>query len=159
MAGIALEGPNQVWNRVNQYLVGASPASKAAFKELKKWLSTQKGNAKLQFVSFSAEDIVTNLGYSPDVDAALIYGVFLKGRRTTGTTPSFVSLHDATDNAATTTTVDTVKFNVTGQEAAIIHPNGYRLTTELTISAATAVGGATESSAADAADGFVIIGG
>jgi hypothetical protein len=156
---IALEGPNQVWQRVNNMLQGASPEAKAAFKSLKQWLSTQKGNPKLQLVQFAAEDIVTNLGYSPDVDAALIYGVYMKGRRTSGTTAAFAAIHDATDNSATTTTVLTQKFNLTGQEFVAINPVGFRLTTELTVSCATAVGGATESSAADACDGFVIIAG
>lgn len=159
MAGIALEGPNQVWQRVNNMLQGASPETKAAFRSLKQWLSTQKGNPKLQLVIFSAEDIVTNLGYSPDCDAALIYGIYVKGRRTTGTTAAFFAAHDATDNSATTTTVFTKKFNLTGQEGLYIDPVGFRLTTELTLSCATTVGGATESSAADACDGFVIIAG
>jgi hypothetical protein len=92
------------------------------------------------------------------VGAARCYGIYVKGRRTTGTTASFVSLHDAADNSATTTTVETFKFNLTGQEYFVINPNGFLLTTEATFSAATAVGGATESSTADAADGFAIFG-
>jgi hypothetical protein len=155
---IALQDGVLVWQKVAKALAGANPASASAFRELKTYIVTQGQNPQLQFVPFTAEQIVTNGGYSPDVDANTIYGIYLKGRRTTGTTSSFVSLHAATDNSATTTTLDTFRFKAAGQSVAVVHPTGLACETELTVSAATAVGGATESSAADAADGFVVIG-
>lgn len=156
---LATQNSNLVWQKVKIALLNASPAAQEGFAALKAYLAQQKGNPDLQFVPFSAEQIVTNGGFSPDVDAARVYGIWVKGRRTSGTTASFVAIHDATDNSATTTTVETFKFNLTGQQYFTINPDGFLLGTELTVSAATAVGGATESSAADAADGFVIVGG
>lgn len=155
---IALQDGIFVWQKVAKALAGANPGVSQPFRELKTYIATQLGNPQLQFVPFTAEQITTNGGYSPDVDACTLYALYLKGRRTTGTTSSFVAIHDATDNSATTTTIDTVRFKAAGQVAAVIHPAGVALATELTVSAATAVGGATESSAADAADGFVVIG-
>ena len=155
---LTTQNANLVWQKVNKALAGANPGTVEAFRGLKALLANQKGNPDLQFVPYSAEQITTNLGLAASVGAARIYGWYAKGRRTTGTTASFVSLHDAADNSATTTTVFTAKFNVTGQEYAGIAPQGFILGTDVTISAATAVGGATESSAADAADGFVIVG-
>ena len=155
---IALQDANLVWQKVKIALTNANPASQESFGDLKKYLAQQKKNPQLQFVPFSAEQIIANGGYSPDVDAHTLYGLYLKGRRTTGTTSSFVDYHAATSNAATTTTVAGARFKVTGQEYALIFPSGLAVETEATISAATAVGGATESAAADAADGFAIIG-
>jgi hypothetical protein len=155
---IALQDGVLVWQKVAKALTSANPASQKAFYDLKTYLVTQGQNPQLQFVPFTAEQIVTNNGYSPDVDACTIYGVYLKGRRTTGTTSSFVAIHDAADNAATTTTIDTARFKAAGQSVSIIHPTGVAIATDITVSGATTVGGPTESSAADAADGFLVIG-
>ncbi len=135
-----------------------SPYHFYAIKALFLHLAANKGNPDLQFIPYSATQVTTNLGYSPAVGAARVYAFYAKGARTSGTTAAFLSLHDAADNSATTSTVDTVKFNLTGQSYLAVHPDGFLLTTELTISCATAVGGSTESSAADAANGFVIVG-
>ncbi len=155
---IALENANLVWQKARIATMNANPAIQEQLKDLKLYLANQKRNFNLQFVAYSAVDVVTNGGYSPDVDGNTIYAFYAKGRRTTGTTASFLALHAATDNSATTTTLVTVRFKVTGQEFLTSHPAGLACETELTVSAATTVGGPTESSAADAADGFVIIG-
>lgn len=155
---IALQDGGLVWQKVRKALAGANPADVAAFKSLREYIASQKGNIQLQFAPFAAEDIVTNLGYSPAVGANTVYGVYLKGRRTTGTTASFVSLNAAADNSATTATIFTARFKVAGQAYSFVSGIGLACETELTISAATTVGGATESSAADACDGFVLLG-
>lgn len=155
---IALENSNKVWQKVKIALASATPAEQEVFAQLKAYLATQKKNVDLQFIPFSAENIIANLGYCPDVDACTIYGFYAKGRRTTGTTASFVSVNDATDNSATTTTLYSKRFKVTGESVAIVDPRGQVVATDITVSAATTVGGATESVAADAADGFLIIG-
>lgn len=151
-------GTIAVWNRVNKALAGANPAIQEAFLKLKVYLSTQKGNPALQYASFTAEQAVTNLGTDLIGGACTLYGMYAKGRRTTGTTASFVAIHAAADNSATTTTLVTRRFKLLGQEFGYADPFGLACETGCTISAATAVGGATESSAADAADGFIIVG-
>lgn len=159
MAAIALQGANLVWEKVKVALQGASPNAQLEFKQLKLWLSTQKNVRSLQFIGFAAEDIVTNTGFAGIVGGgSTVYGAYFKARRTSGTTASFQAIHDAADNSATTTTVVTAKINAAGQEHVYVSPSGIALATDLTISAATAVGGATESAAADASDGFVLIG-
>lgn len=121
-------------------------------------LAANKGNPNLQFIPYSTADITTNGGYSPDVDACSVYMWYGRAARSSGTTASFQSIHDATTNGATTTTIATQLINAAGQSFFFTWPDGFPLATELTIAAADAVGGATESSAADATDGFVVIG-
>lgn len=147
-----------VWQKVAKALAGANPAHAAAFRELRVYIATQGGNPQLQFAPYTAEQAVTNLGVDLIGGASTVYGFYAKGRRTSGTTASFLAIHAAGDNSATTTTLITSRFKVTGQAFAYVSAPGVACETGCTISAATAVGGATESSAADAADGFVLVG-
>lgn len=120
--------------------------------------AANKGNLDIQFIPYTAEQAVTNLGTSLVGGACTLYVWWGKARRTSGTTASFQAIHDAADNSATTTTVDTALVKLTGNQFLFVHPNGVAIATDVVISAATAVGGATESAAADATDGFVIVG-
>jgi len=147
-----------VWQKVAKALLGANPANQAAFRDLKNYMTTQGQNPLLQFSPYTATQATVNNGTDLLGGAGTLYGWYGKARRTTGTTASFQAIHDAADNSATTTTVDTAKINAVGQSFSVIHPTGFALATGATISAATAVGGATESAAADATDGFVIFG-
>ncbi len=156
---LSLQDGGLVWQKVAKALAGANPATASAFRELKTYLMTQGGNPQLQFIPYTAEQITTNTGFQAADAAGTLYGVYAKGRRTSGTTASFVALHAAADNAATTTTIVTDRFKAVGQSFAAVYPTGLAVETAFTVSAATAVGGATESSAADAADGFILIGG
>jgi len=155
---ITLQDQSLVWQKVRQATVGANPAIQEAFRNLKVYMATQKGNPQLTFLPFSAEQAVTDGGVDLAGQAVTVYGWYAKGRRTTGTTSSFLATHAAASNAATTTTLVTSRFKAVGQEFGFVNPFGLACETGLTISAATAVGGATESSAADAADGFYVVG-
>jgi hypothetical protein len=162
---LTTQNANLVWAKVKLALLGQSstggaptPVAQEAFQDLKKYLAQQKGNVNLQFAAFAAEDIVTNNGSSAIGGACTLYGVYAKGRRTSGTTSAFFAIHDASDNSATTTTIVTSRFKATGQEFVGLYGNGIAIATDVLVSCATTVGGATESSAADAADGFVIVG-
>lgn len=147
-----------VWQKVSKALLGANPAQQAAFRDLKNYITTQGGNPQLQFVSYTAAQAVTNLGTSLVGGACTLYGWYGKTARASGTTSAFEALHDAADNSATTTTIDTARTKATGQSFAVIHPTGTAFATDVIISSATAVGGATESAAGDASNGFVIVG-
>lgn len=155
---LVTENANLVWQKAKAALMNANPASQNAFLALKMYLATQKRNPDLQFIAFTAEQAVTNNGTDMIGAASTLYGWYANGRRTSGTTSSFLALHAAADNTATTTTLVTSRFKVLGQAFSYINPFGLACETGMTISAATTVGGATESSAADAADGFVIVG-
>jgi len=147
-----------VWQKVKAALVGANPAAQDAFRTLRVYMATQGLNPQLQYCPFSAEDSVVNGGTSLVGGACTLYGFYCKGRRTTGTTSAFQAIHDAADNSATTTTIVTSRFKATGQSFYWISPTGIALATDAVISSATAVGGATESAAADSGDGFIIVG-
>lgn len=157
---LTTQAGNLVWQKVQNALkaANANPAQQGAFADLKVYIAQQKRNPDLQFIPFSAEQIVTDTGFQAADVACTLYGIWAKGRRTTGTTSSFFAAHAAATNGATTTTVSTARFKASGQEFAFVDGNGLAVETALTLSAATAVGGATESSAADACDGFVIVG-
>lgn len=148
----------QVWQKVKNALVGANPATQNAFRVLREYLATQGGNPQLQFIPYTAAQAIVNNGTSLVGGACTLYGWYAKGARVTGTTASFQALHDAADNTATTTTVATAKMNITGNQFALVEPTGFIVATDLVISAATAVGGATESAVADASNGFILVG-
>jgi len=147
-----------VWQKVAKALAGANPATQKAFYDLKTYITTQGGNPQLQFIPYTAAQAIVNGGTSLVGGACTLYGWYGKAARTTGTTSAFEALHDAADNSATTTTVDTARIKATGQSFAVIHPTGVAFATDVVISSATAVGGSTESAAADADNGFVIVG-
>lgn len=164
---IALQDPNLVWQKVGKALANANPVSQNAFKALKLQMSTSKLNAQLQFVPFDgtatgSAPTRADGGYSPIVGACHVYGIW--GRKNgTGTTASFLSIHDqasgSTGNSGATS-VGTLWFKANKDEAFMINPNpGIVVATDLVLSAATTVGGTTETTGtSDAADGFVIIG-
>jgi len=151
----------KAYNFANSGGTVAGSAHAEIWRELKAYflhLAVNKGNPDLQFIPFNAAQVTTAAGYNPDVDACTLYAVYLRGRRTTGTTAAFFSVHDATTDAATTTTVWTFKFNVTGQEYFASSPDGFVIATDITVGTATTVGGTVDSAEADACDGFLIIG-
>lgn len=155
---VSTENANLVWQKVKMALMDASPAIQNAFLDLKMYLSTQGKNPDLQFIPFSEAQAIVNLGTDLVGGASTLYGVYAKTVRTSGTTASFFSLNAAADNSATTATILTQRFKVTGQKFAAVYPTGVAVETGLTVSCATAVGGATESTTPDGASGFVIVG-
>ena len=160
---LVLEDGQNVWRKVDHHFSGQGttnhPALQEQFRALKKYLVEQKGNPQLAFVPYSAELIVTAGGYAAADAACKVYGIYVKGRRTTGTTFAFVQLFAQADNTASTSLIfHLTRLGVTGQKAGEIWPDGVAVETALTIASDTTVAGATESAAADAADGFVIYG-
>lgn len=155
---LAVQNPQLVWSKVKKHLANAKPASQLAFKGLREYLTTQGGNPDLQLVTFSEAQAIVNLGTDLIGGACTVYGWFGKATRTSGTTSAFLALHAAADNSATTTTLITQRIKAAGQEFAWTSGTGIAAETGLTISSATAVGGATESTTPDGADGFVIVG-
>lgn len=149
---------NAVYSPLGSSTSAISPYHFYALKALFLHLSLNKGNPDLAFKPYSTADCTTNNGTDLTGAACTLYAWYGSAARTSGTTASFGAIHDAADNSATTTTVWTAKINATGQSFLFVEPNGRALATGCTISHATAVGGATESSATDATNGFVIVG-
>jgi hypothetical protein len=157
---LTLEAYQNVWRKVDQFFSShnaghAGPAHVGAFAALKANLIT-RGVVNLQFLPFAAADIVTNLGYSPLDVPAKVYGLYIKNPGNSTGTDSYITLHNAANNAS-------VPF-ITGliqqvdDEFSYINARGADFTTDVAISGATTAGGATESAAADAGDGFLIVG-
>lgn len=155
---IALESGAAVWRKVEKALTGASPAAQLAFKGLRRWLVEQNKNPDLQFIPFSAADIVTNTGYSPIGVPGSVYGIYVKNSGTGDGTDSFFALHNAADNASAALFAAVIQDD--DDEIVALYPlsGGLAFGTDLTLSAATTIGGATESAEANAGDGFVIVG-
>ena len=155
---VVLENSQLVWKKVRNALANANPAHQEAFQSLRRYLSTQGRNPDLQFIKYDEADSLVAAGTDLVGAACTLYGWYGKAKRTTGTTSAFVALHAAADNSATTTTIATNRIKLTGQTFSELYPRGLASETGLTISSATAVGGATESTTPDGADGFVVIG-
>lgn len=155
---LSLQDGTFVWQKVKKALNDADPSIQNAFFDLRVYLSTQGGNLQLQFIPFTSAQAVVNNGTDLVGAACTLYAVYWKAKRTSGTTAAFLAIHDAADNSATTTTIVTARIKATGNKGCAIEPTGIALATGCTISCATAVGGSTESSDADAANGFVIVG-
>lgn len=148
-----------VWQKVAKALAGANPGVSQPFRELKTYIATQLGNPQLQFIPFTAEQIVTAGGFPAADVPATLYAVYAKGRRTTGTTASFLQVFAQANNTASTSLITHVsRFMAVGQVVGVVYPAGIAHETAITVAADTTVAGDTESSAADAADGFIIVG-
>lgn len=152
---LSLESALLVRQKAKIALMNANPAIQEAAKELFQKLATDGKNANLQFIAVTAEGLITNGGVAlTDADCKIV-AVYWKGRRTSGTTSSFVSL-TATNQAGEV--VDATRFKAASNSQVFkAFPTGLAVGAALHGSAATTIGGSTESSAADAADGFVII--
>lgn len=167
---IALQNANLVRQKAYNAVYGSgtgtatntvSPYHFYAIKALFLHLACNKGNPDLQFIPYSAEQAVTNAGFSPDVDACTLYAWFAKARRTSGTTAAFEGILDATagsDSDAVTTHIAINRIRAVGQQFLEVWPNGFAIATDLVIVSNTLVAGVAESTAANSTDGFLIIG-
>lgn len=137
-----------------------SPYHFSAVKALFIHLAMNKGNPDLQFIPYTAEQAITNAGYSPDVDACTLYAWFGKARRTSGTTAAFEALLDGTagsDSDAVTTHIAIHRIRAAGQSFFDVWPDGYAIATDIVVTSNTLVAGVLESTAANSTDGFLII--
>ncbi len=170
-----VEASNKVWNRVNAALVGASPSAQAAFKGLKLWLATQKGNPNLRFsfltgdaaalVSSTGGGLVTaSTGQIVGSGVTTVYGIYLKAK-VGATAPTYtIFLDEGTDAAISglTASITLTLANLAASTASVpsenvyISPKGDPYLLGLRASAVTAPQGLTIDAAADSVDGFVI---
>ena len=158
---LTLEDGQRVWLKVDAYLSShdegtASPAAVEAFRGLKAWMVSQRGNPSLQFVPYSTTNIGTGTdGYNLTV-VGRVYGWYGKNPGQSTGTDSYVTLHNAADNASVPFLTNLIQDD--NDEFANIYPRGIVFGTDITISGATTAGGTTESALVDTADGFIIIG-
>jgi hypothetical protein len=149
---VTTENANKVWMRAKAALAAASPYAQLAFKELKAWLATQKGNPDLVYVA------IGDLGAdAPIADAACkVYGIYLKkGATATG---AFVKAADHATVSGTTASDLVLELNAAGQEAVLTYPQGWAQGTGFAIGSDTTADGSTASTSGDGPNGFVILG-
>ena len=166
---LATQSANLVWQKVNKALANASPAAQDAFKALKVVLANQKGNPDLQFLSWTASGALaasgtgamssSTGGVAGIAGSGTLYGLYAK-KTGTGTTASFLTAHDATDNVTgTTQTLAVMKFTNVNDERFYIDPVGVVFLVDLTVSSTTTAAGTTETTGvSDSQGGFAIIG-
>lgn len=135
-----------------------SPYHFYAIKSLFLHLAGNKNNPDLQFAPYTAEQAVTAGGTSLIGGACTLYAWYAKGRRTSGTTASWQEIIDAAANSTDASVIASNRFKLTGDQFLQVYPNGIALATDVLIAAVTISSGSVESSAADASDGFVIVG-
>ena len=159
---LTLESANKV--RQKTRMITRDPGVFYALKAFFLDWAANHGNADLQLITFSDSSTSTDLdaanvntGYSPIGGVACkVYVLYAKNAGTGDGTDSYISLHNATDNASAN--LITAPIQDDNDAFLFVSKSGVSFATDLTISAATTAGGATESTAGNGANGFVIIG-
>ncbi len=159
---LTLESANKV--RQKTYMITRDPVVFFSLKAFFLDWAINHGNADLQLITFSDSTTSTdadaaniNTGYSPiGAVTSTVYVLYAKNAGSGDGTDSYISLHNATDNASANYVTGIIQDD---KDAFLfISKQGITFGTDLTISAATTAGGATESTAGNGANGFVIIG-
>lgn len=164
MAAKALEGANLVWQRVAEimYTLDGSPIQRAAFlRSLKQYLATQKGNPKLQYISFSAvsaHDTTTAL----TTGGATLYALYAKVAKGSVDAISTFKANDSgttAGGASGANAILAIPFKVDKDEACLIFQPGLTLSTGLAVAQETTFAGGTDSSTSHGTStGFAIVG-
>lgn len=160
MAAIALESQNLVWQKVKKSLANATPAAQAAFRELKTFMATQKGNIDLQYVPFDASGVLDATGVAGPTGALTLYGFYGK-KSGTGTTAAFLEVHNKNTITGSTDVLASLYFKAANDERFLISPSGiaFGSTTGTAVTSVTAIGGATVSTGqSDSQNGFLVVG-
>ena len=153
---LALESAGKVRQKTKMY--GLSPAIFYILKAFFLYWATNKGNADLQFLPFSAADIVTATGYSPiGAVTSTVHVVYARNSGTGDGTDSWIVLHDASTNTDDAVVMISGVIQDDNDQFIFVNPEGSLFAADLTISAVTAGASETESAEANAADGFVIV--
>jgi len=159
----SLEGANLVWQRVNEFLLtsDSSPVQRAAFlRSLKQWLATQKGNPKLQYLSFSnvdGHDVAT----VPELSASgcTLYALFIKKQNTA--TDAYFKINDSATVAGGASGANmalTLPLKVGNDEVAVIFQPGLVIATGIRVASETTAAGGSDTATGDGPNGFCIVG-
>lgn len=164
MAAKSLEGANLVWQRVQElmFTLDSSPVERAGFlRSLKNWLATQKGNPKLQYVSFSgvsAHDTTTTL----TTGGATLYALYAKVKTGSSDAVSVFKLNDSGTTAGGASGANAkfaFAFANDKDEVAMIFQPGYPLATGIAVAQETTFAGGSDSSTTHGTStGFAIVG-
>lgn len=155
---LALQSANLVRQKTRMYTL--NPFVFYSLKAFFLWWATNKGNADLQILDIDATTATTGDGQDHGIDEACqLYFVYVKKLATA--TDAYYKLYDDADNDSEE--AGDIRVDVALLEASDIfvgtYPDGLPLAAGVASSFTTAGGdGATQSGAADAGNGFLIIG-
>lgn len=158
---VSTQAGNLAWQKVKHALVNANPSVQEAFRTLKVYLATQKGNPDLQFIPFADADLVQATGYSPVGAACTVYGVYFIKDGTDGTgntTAMWLTVANEATNTTLALNLIALHTAIASQELFAVYPHGKAYGTDLTISAQDASLNGTEVASGAAGSGFVLIG-
>ena len=159
---LTLENANFAWQRVKIALSGADPVVVAQFKYLKVKLATITGNPTLQFVAFTDGDITGADGVPIADAAAKLYAAYIIKDGTSGTGTGTDAFFKLFDNATVDTTAGdgrvVLPLLVADDERVFIADEGMAMAAGIVATAHTTYSGATDSTAGDAGNGFVLLG-
>lgn len=152
---LTLESANKVRQKTNMITLPPS-----VFYQLKAFFldwAMNHGNADLQYIPFSTTDITTNTGYSPIGGVtSTFHFLYAKNPGAGDGTNAYIRLYNDTTNTTNTLAYVTGLISDDNDYFTFSSPNGIVFGTDLTISSDTGTD-ATESAAANAAIGFVIV--
>lgn len=152
---LAVEDAGKVWQKAKGNLMGANPAIQNAFLELRKYISTQKGNIQLQFIPFTEVQADAAGGTVLLAGAAKLYGAFVK--KENSATDNFTWLYDdATDDTTAANARVEFPLLIANDEQMYINPGGLDLATGIVVTQYTGPLGTTDGS--NGGSGFVIVG-
>lgn len=146
------------WQKVAKAVLGANPATQAAFRDLKNYITTQGKNPQLQFVSFSGASMASDGGAADVVlcsGPCTLYATYL------AKAGSVETIYKGSNNATTAATDGTQDHAIAATVAGDvfeIYPKGRALSAGLTVAEDTTRTGSTRTLTANAMSGFVIIG-
>lgn len=158
---LSLQSANLVRQKTRMY--NLSPVAFHTLKGFFQWWATHKGNENLQLIPFSdsssaTDGICQNTGYSPiGAVTSTVYVLYAKNAGDGDGTDAYIRLYNETANTTNTNAFVTGLISDDDNEFIMVNPNGWVFATDLTISSDTGTD-ATESTAGNSADGFVIVG-
>lgn len=133
------------------------PSIYLALKGFFTYWATNKQNADLQLVPVADASVTGSTGQVIADAAATVYVVYVKKGATA--TDSYLKLFDsATTDAVTTEQRLSVGMLEANEEQFVMYPKGLTMGTGVIAAAHTTSEGATQSTAGDAGNGFIILG-
>ena len=169
---LSVESANLVRQRAVNAVENASPYVQEALKAFFRWWATHKGNNDLQFLAIDPTTAITGDGQDFGVDAAhQVYFVYVRKTGTDGVgnaTDSYLQVIDDADNDSELRADVRITAGLleAGDTFVAAYPDGLPMAEGIVVTFSTTPAGAqagdsdvyTQSAAADAGPGFIIIG-
>lgn len=156
MAALAVIASDLAWQEVKNAVANANPGVQSAFKGLKEYLTSQKGNPNLQFLAFSEAQADAAGGTALVTGALTLYGFYTK--KENSATDNWTWLYDDATNDGTAADAMVCLPQLRANEQAFaIFPQGFAMAAGVVVTQyATDPLGAVDGSTG--ADGFILVG-